>query len=609
MVVVGLLVGLLLSALLANRAAAPFGAFAGSPTAVRLAGSADATGTAQPTSDAAPTLTVELTIARPAETPTPIAGWVNSTLAAMTTEQKVGQLIMTGVTGTMAHCSQIQTVQPGAVIYLEPNAEDADQLRDLSAGLQACAQQANLAAPLLVAIDHEGEFVYRFQTRSQVTEFPMAMAVGQYGDSGSAYWAARASGSELRYAGVNMVLGPVADVLRTRDGWVDWLRTFGGDPNYVASFVSAATRGYLDVGLIPVLKHFPGHGTVAANSHIVKPIDTSSLDLIHSQHLVPFEAGLQAGAQAIMMSHVAYTALDPSQSPASLSQPIIDGLLRGEMGFDGFIITDSMSMGAITTSGYSVPRASIRAISAGVDMVMVINPQQAIDTYNSLLGAVNRGDITSRRLDDAVRHILTLKVANGLTGYPVQQGWVPDWAGDAQLSAAIGHGAIALVRNEAGLVPLPPDRTRVMIIAPRDVTSLDPPDDGGLIEPLRAWFEAQDRQVTAIPYDVYNDSSPMPPFSAIQEQAVQQDVVIVMTWDSHLREPDQQGTVRGLLGSGVPVIIVALRSPYDLVDYRDAQTYIVTFGTTKGQLQGLIDGLTGQSYLNAPRPQVVPLMP
>ncbi|MGW8252056.1 MAG: glycoside hydrolase family 3 N-terminal domain-containing protein, partial [Anaerolineales bacterium] len=194
--------------------------------------------------------------------------WVEATLAGMTLEEKIGQMILTGIEGdtfTPQTCSYIQGLRPAGVTLGGENLLDPESLRAFTAGLQTCAKQAGMP-PLLVTLAHEGEYVDRFQ--SGTTTFPAALALGAAGDPRTAYQAALASGQELAYAGVNLILGPVADVLTNYDNEVISQRAYGGDVEQVSQYVSQAVRGYLQAGMIPVLKHFPGHGSSREDSHL-----------------------------------------------------------------------------------------------------------------------------------------------------------------------------------------------------------------------------------------------------------------------------------------------------------------------------------------------------
>jgi beta-N-acetylhexosaminidase len=206
----------------------------------------------------------------PAQTPrynVEISDWASEQIAGMSLAQKIGQVLVVAVDGhdiTEDNCQYIQKLAPGGIFLRPDNVFEPGQLRRFSAGLQDCIQSVH-AIPLLISIDHEGQYANRFHEGT--TTFPNAIAQGATGDPNVAYQVALAAGQELAYSGVNMVFGPVADVQLNFDNKVIAKRTFGGDPAQVSQFVAQAVQGYQQAGLIPVLKHFPGHGWVADDSY------------------------------------------------------------------------------------------------------------------------------------------------------------------------------------------------------------------------------------------------------------------------------------------------------------------------------------------------------
>jgi beta-N-acetylhexosaminidase len=507
----------------------------------------------------------------------------------MSIEDLVGQTIMMGVNGTSMlapTCDFLFQVMPGGVFYRGGNVIDPWQLRSFSQGLQDCAQRLGLPGGLLIAIDHEGEVVYRYDEGATV--FPSAMAVGAAHDEDLAFQVAYASGQELAFSGVNMIFGPVADVLTTPANSVISIRAYGGNAEFVARMVSATVEGYLAAGVLPVLKHFPGHGSVAVDSHLGLPIDDTDLAGLTASHLVPFSGGIDAGARAIMISHVAFPAIDPSGTVASLSSVLLEGVLRGQMGYEGIAITDALGMGAISSGEQlSVPQAAVRAIVAGEDMVIAATPYEAIAVRNALLDAVQTGALPVERLQQAVRRILTIKLMRLVQAHQTID---VDWGANQALALEVSRRAVTVVRDSDGLVPLPGLWQRVLVVCPYGL--------GRLTDPLAG---------SGISFDLVNYSAPRG--SAVVEQtalreipqwAAAYDGVIVCTWDAYLAsvlygDTSQIEMVTGLQRQGVPTIVVALRSPFDLLGFPDVRTYVATFGTTDGQLAGVGEVLVGQS--------------
>jgi beta-N-acetylhexosaminidase len=526
--------------------------------------------------------------------------WVETTLGSMSPAEKIGQLLLVGIEGdkvTPENCAYIQQLKPAGITLSGENLPDPDTLRAFTTGLQECAQAAGMP-PLLMTLAHEGEYVDRF--RGGTTLFPAALAQGATGDPQSAYQASLASGQELAYSGVNLILGPVADVLTDYDNEVISQRTYGGDTSQVSQFVSNAVLGYRAAGLLPVLKHFPGHGGVSGDSHRVMPIDRADLETIKNIYLPPFQAGIEAGAPMVMISHVSYPAIDEGREiPATVSKDVVN-LLREEMGFTGVILSDAMRMRAVTRVMTS-PEASLQALQAGFDLLLTTIPADAQETQAYLLDGMTRGRLTSPHIDEAVRRVLTLKAMYGLSSYPVALPDAPDWQLNTQLADRIGERAVTLLKNEAGLVPLPQKKRNILVMGPSQDWELYPMLRDALME---SGFNA--------------DFAPFPPpwdgkikdrglRESLVAQAGMYDLVLLFTWQAHLNRLTFEDTwqadlVNQLRESGKPLVVVAIKSPTDILEFPDVSTYIAMFGTTPGQEQALIDALVGRAILQGVNP-------
>jgi beta-N-acetylhexosaminidase len=541
----------------------------------------------------APTPTLSAT---PLPAKTPIA-WVEDLLDSMSLPQKVGQMILTGVVGTELTsdtCQFIKRVSPGGIVYLGSNISSpyTDQLAALSAGLQNCIANG-VGIPLLIAIDHEGYYVDRFPYDSQMTTFPPAMAFGATRNPDLAYQAALAAGLELRTNGVNMVLGPVADVLTDYDNTVISQRSFGGDPQAVGLMVSEAVRGYLAAGVLPVLKHYPGHGGVSGDSHAVLPVDNATREQLFTTHLVPFQAGIAAGAPSVMVSHVAFPEIDSEDLPASLSKPLYD-ILVDDLDFQGIAMSDSMGMGAVTSTGLGVSGASVVAIKAGLDMLLLVSPDLAETVYGDVLWAAQSGDIPLERINQAVRNILTVKYLHGLADAPLPAGTSPDWQADANLAFQIGYQAVSVYKDGNNLVPLPAEVQDVLVVGPAD--------GWGLYPKLQNALDQMGINYSIMTYSGYW-YGPIPETGYLQTvpaSAGGYDLVIVFTWDSRPNQfiygdTFQEQLVNSLLDRGHSLMVIALKSPTDILDFPRVRTYLATMGTTSGQLQALVDILVGES--------------
>lgn len=334
---------------------------------------------------------------------------VDSLVQVMSDEEKVGQLILFGMQGTQVNDDvryMLSEYKMGGIILFDRNMESKEQVAALIQDLQKSARQSE-KAPLFVAVDQEGGWVARLS--SELVKVPPAEQLGQ-GTPEEAAKLALASGKELKSLGFNVNFAPVADL-----GLADE-RSFGTTADEVIPFVEAVGKAYHDAGLIYSLKHFPGIGRTVTDLHKEGNTIDASADELWATDLKPFETIIQSVNNEdymVMVSHAVYSGLDDTM-PASLSKVIMQDILRKQLGYKGVIITDDMEMGAVANH-YSFGDMSVKAINAGVDIVLIGQEyDHAIEGYNAILKAVRSGDISQDRLNDAVRHILMLKISHNL---------------------------------------------------------------------------------------------------------------------------------------------------------------------------------------------------
>lgn len=364
----------------------------------------------------------------PTPEPTPTPDPIAEAVAAMTTEQKVSQLLVAGIEGTQLGQDAVQAVQDyqvGGVILFGRNVESAWQLAELTNGLKDLNGDYT---PLFLCVDQEGGRVDRMPP--EVERTPSAWSVGQTLDTegvGAAYGALLAE--ECAAFGFNMDFAPSLDIWSNPDNTVIGDRAFGNDWEWTAFFGMSAVESMEEQGgVIPVVKHFPGHGDTLVDSHVALPVVDKSLEELWQSELVPFNMtlnqedyfGAQAGpsAPAVMVAHILLSQVDPDY-PASLSHRVVTGLLREEMGFDGVVCTDDLTMGAVSNT-YGMGEAAVLAVEAGCDLLLVCHGADNLTAArDALLEAVDSGRLSPERLDESVKRILSLKVEYGLTNDPV----------------------------------------------------------------------------------------------------------------------------------------------------------------------------------------------
>ena len=295
----------------------------------------------------------------------------------------------------------------GTVLVFGDNFTDAASLARLTADLQALGRQAGLPAPLLVTLDEEGGRVMR--VTDGVAPLPSEQALGGRGPQG-VHDAVAATAVGLHRLGVQLDLAPVADLRTNPADAVIGDRSFGGDPAVVGPLVAAAVGGLHDGGVAATLKHFPGLGGAAGDPHAAMPSDGESLNQWAATQARSFQAGIDAGADAVMTTAVVVPGLDPTGTPALFSRAVVTGLLRDRLHFQGVIVTDGLGMGGITML-YSLPDATVAAVRAGNDLVLLNSADAAYQAsaIEAVKQQVRSGTISSDQVQASAARVIALR--------------------------------------------------------------------------------------------------------------------------------------------------------------------------------------------------------
>jgi len=444
------------------------------------------------------------------------ARWVEDTFKKMTLDDKVGQLVVSSVQSTYLasdtdlfeqlamKVKQLRLggfhvfggAEPVPSVLLNPGYGSVILGQPIAAASLLNRLQSISALPLLNTGDFEAGLGFRV---NGATAFPRQMAVAAAGDERLAFEAARITALEARAIGVHVNFAPVADVNNNPRNPVINTRSFGENPEQVGRLASAYVRGLRTGGMLATLKHFPGHGDTDVDSHIGLPIINQPRERLDKVELAPFREALIAGADAVMTAHIQLPALDPTEfSPATLSRPIVTGLLRGELGFNGLIYTDSMGMDAVSRR-LTPGDAAVKAIQAGNDVVLH-SPDDAA-AVAALRAAVDSGDIALAQVDASVRRVLAAKARLGLNRtrtVPLDD--VATQVGGRQ------HAAVAREISQKSITLLKDDRNQVPLRAPREsavlyLSILDYPSGWRIAAPSRTFIpelRARWPNVTAI---------------------------------------------------------------------------------------------------------------
>lgn len=350
-------------------------------------------------------------------TASPTADPVEAVVANMTIEEKVWQMFLTApediidadsvtTAGDMTKAA-LESCPVGGVIMFGNNIKERSQIIDLLRGMQSYSK-----IPLFTAVDEEGGRVARLgKADVGVTKFPPMAEVGARGNTDEAAQIGATLGKELREIGFNVDFAPVADIITVENNDDIGDRSFGEDPQLVAGMVAAEVKAMSDNGLIATLKHFPSNGSTETNTHYGSGVCTRTLDELRANEFIPFKAGIDAGADMVMVAHMAVPDITGDETPSTLSSVVIKDLLRNELGFGGVVVSDALNMGAIT-SQYTPLEAAMKAIDAGAD-ILLMSPDVR-NTATGIINAVYAGDITEERINESVDRILKLKLKRGI---------------------------------------------------------------------------------------------------------------------------------------------------------------------------------------------------
>ncbi len=353
--------------------------------------------------------------AEPTPEPTPEPTAAETLLAGMTLREKICQMILarpediTGVEPVTVAREATQTALEqypvGGLIYDGSNMVTMEQVAEMLENTQSFSK-----IPLLLTCDEEGGRVNRLMHTVGTTYIGPMLDYRAEG-VGTAFQNARTIAMDMAALGFNLDLAPVADVYSNPGNTVIGDRAYSDSFAEAAELVSSAVEGFHAGGVGCTLKHFPGHGDTAEDSHAGAAYVYKTLEELREEELLPFAAGIEAGADAVMIGHLVVT--DISDEPALFSYAIVTELLREELGFDGVVMTDGLEMAAVTDN-YTPGETAVRAVKAGVDMLLA--PIDLEETIEALTGAVASGEITEERIDESVMRILSMKEALGLLG-------------------------------------------------------------------------------------------------------------------------------------------------------------------------------------------------
>lgn len=345
---------------------------------------------------------------------------VEAKLATMTLREKVGQLFWVRPetldfslnpekkTLTQTMRQNLEQYPVGGIAVFKKNIQDENQLSSLIADFQSASK-----IPMIVAVDEEGGAVARLANHEafSLPKYTSARDIGKTGDPEQARQMGRTIGGYLRFYGFNLDFAPVADVDSNPANPVIGRRAYSTDAQQTAQMVAAAVEGFHEAGMLCTVKHFPGHGDTGQDSHYGTATSYKTWEEMKAMEMLPFEAGIAAGADVVMTAHITTPNATTDGLPASLSYTMITERLRGELGFQGVIVTDALEMNAIKNH-FTPAESAVAALRAGVDVLLM--PSDLRTAFDGVVQAVEDGTLSEERLNESVRRILTLKQKDGL---------------------------------------------------------------------------------------------------------------------------------------------------------------------------------------------------
>jgi beta-N-acetylhexosaminidase len=548
----------------------------------------------------------------------------------MTLEEKIGQMFMPDFrnwngSGFTVYNDEVGSIVKqyhlGGIILFGPNVVDTEQTVRLADGLQGSVsglQNTGEKIPLMLSIDQEGGAIVRLATG---TNMPGNMALGATNDPQQSYKVGKAIGEELKALGINVNFAPVLDVNVNPFNPVIGVRSFGGNPQLVASMGKGYVEGIRDAGIASTGKHFPGHGDTATDSHLGLPVVTHDLETVHNLDLVPFQAAINDGIDMIMTAHVVFPAIDDSKVistkdgseislPATLSHKVLTDLLRTEMGFKGVITTDALNMAAIADN-FGKEQAVIMAIKAGSDIVLmpaaVTKASEVTNldkVFKAVLNAVQTGEINEAQIDQSAKRIITLKLKRGIYNPlgSVDTRTIDQKIADAKavvgspshkaIETEASNKSVTLVKNDNNILPFNlKDNDTVVVLTPfndRNATMT-----AGINEVI----QKKNLQNVAIKSYTYGSST----VSTTIKQAIDNaNYVILGTYgyDKNSITPGYNYYTtfpRNLIAynsssKNVPLAAVAICAPYDIMSIPNVGAYVAVYGRY-ANTQNLVSGM------------------
>ena len=498
--------------------------------------------------------------------------------------QKIGQRIMTGLPGPELDpdfIRMVKTFKISNVVLFRRNIQGTPQLSRLCGDIQELVRQET-GHGALIAVDQEGGIVTRLGADG--INIPGAMAIAATGDPGNAYDAGLITGRELKRLGVNFNFAPVLDVNSNPENPLIGVRSYGDTPETVVRFGLEMMRGLTDAGILCCAKHFPGHGDTSVDSHLGLPrVDKSLSDLLQTE-LVPFQAAIGRGLPCIMSAHILFPELEKNGVPATLSREILTNLLKNRLGFGGLISTDCLEMNAIQ-SYYGTVKGAVMAAQAGADLILISHSGElASQAALALRDALLSGELDPAEFDASVGKILSLKARYAV---PEDGRFEQEPSRARQRVREIREAGITPVRAPGGTLPPLGDRPCFLGDVPGTVAAVADRPDSRLDFALHLSGKLGGRAVAL-------SEDPTDGEIDLLARQVSGSTCLVVGLDNGKRNPALLRLSAKCADTGIPVLAVALRSPYVLRGLDSRFALLCTYEYSAAAFDALAEVLAGR---------------
>ncbi len=506
-------------------------------------------------------------------------------LAQFSLEEKVGQLFVTGFHADAVDDQARKLIarhHVGNIVLFRRNFSTRERVQRMNEELQALMREHN-GVPGFICVDQEGGMVTRLTDPYAMV--PGAMACGAGAAEAELRRLGELVGAELMDAGVNMNCAPSFDVNNNPRNPVIGVRSYGDDPERVGSLGTAMFKGLCAAGVLPVGKHFPGHGDTAQDSHLTLPVVAHDRAHVEAVELAPFLAAIRAGIPALMTTHIVFPGLDGSGLPATMSKPILTDYLRGELGFAGLILSDCMQMKAIADQ-YGTPEGCVAALAAGADLVLVCHDEDVqIASIQAVLRAVRTGALPEAVID---AHVCRVLAAKRQWIRPAHRLSEAELAAHRDFARELSARCVTLVHDARGLLPLRGKRVYALSPTYRGLSIAEDPE--GTVNFAKACGRRFGGAWGNFDLEAAADPAQL---ERVLAGCAAADAVLLGTCNVQ-QYPAQGELLRQIQALGKPVIQCALRLPYDAFLQPQGDALLCAYDYTPAMVDALLDVLAGE---------------